>query len=471
MPRGRKKKNAAACESSTVIGMRDTCDWGRTLYDACYMFNASLAEYWVGYAAGYESGAQNGENDLKRADELDVRRLAVIGERNAKDKEKRDITRKANAAYQEYVRQATVGRLVSDWRGKMIAGEQGPSEYGLAVECRRILRSRYAELRRAQSNAEEECRKYNEAHLFETRDLANESRALRKHAEMHGMRMAHPISDDLVEMYDFIKSDKQAERLMGLCISIVNKYSEKEFCTTMNLMDREKVAERIYGFFKEFKHNYDFVTGCYEPGSDGLLRLKPWDVLESKFYNGYYMTIRGYVQRAYAGARDERNDLQSIEEKCERNANHSVNEDDDEAEAVMQYGSRPSDEFDDGMVSFWHDCRDFLRSRISEMADEVRAEMEARCPGMKFYRSSSEQDDRRMSNVMQRVIDGLDEELSERRSIGLKMKHIVLDALGGAETADEWKYCTSVVSDVLSWEMSEFFRQESSMVKDDDWVE
>lgn len=472
MPRKRKNTNLV---KSTVMSMRDDCDWGKTLFDACYMFNLGLAEYWIDYAAKYEAGDEDYADALAKADEIDKKRDALIQKKKSFQDEIGSYSKMAAQTYKEYISKAAIGKIVSLWREKTILEDVNffPNKYLDLVDTRNDLLRYYKSLKRKQNNALSRFRAYTEQHLFETRDMMNESNALRKHAQQHNEKMAYPISNDLVKIYEFITSEQQIEHLMGLCISIVNKYSEKEFCTTMSLEDREKVAEKIYDFFKEFHHNYDFITGCYDKSSDGLLRLKPLESLTNKFYNGYYMTIRGYVQRAYASARDEKLMMSSIEGKSELNKNHEVNEDTgsdfsciDDVDVTGLY-AKPSDEFDDGMVAFWQDCRSYLVSNVTDMADEIRMKMSARFPNLRFYNANSDGVSARMSSIVQKTIDGIDEELSEKRTVSSKLKHIVLDALGGAESKSEWKYCTEIVSNVLFKKMNEFFVLDSCSDKDE----
>ena len=462
MPR---KKKIDGPGKSTVAGMRDECEWGRMLYDACYVFNLGLAEYWIEYASQYEQGDDDYANALEKAEALDRRREEVMRERSDIQKKIKDYSRLIRETCAEYASKAVIGEAVSKWRN--LYGLERCEEYDDMTARRSELRRQCKALLKMQSDVVARLKSHIEANRFATRDLANKSNALRKHMAAHGKRLDHPICDDLIPIYDFILSDETTEHLMGLCISIVNKYSGKEFCTTMDMAGRERTAERIYEFFRNFQHNYDFITGCYEEGEDGLLKLKPLDGLAAKFYNGYYLTVRGYVQRAYAAARDEALAVSSIEEKTERNGNHGVNEDEDSDFSVVDGEdatgpyARPSGEFDDGMVEFWRDCKAYLESNAGEMADAIRKRMSRHFPDLGFYKAGSGKALARMSDMVMKTIGGIDEELTERRRVGSNLKHIVLDALGGAESQREWAYCTKVVSSVILGKMTEFFAKDS----------
>ena len=74
---------------------------------------------------------------------------------------------------------------------------------------------------------------------------------------------------------------------------------------------------------------------------------------------------------------------------------------------------------------------------------------------MEFY----SRPDAEMPGFVDKVLDGIDEELSMRRNVGLKLKQIVLDAMDGAETQEEWQYCTFATAHIIYSTMLEHFTE------------
>lgn len=457
MPKGKRKQaGEIEQEKSTIIGMRDGYDWGRVLYDACAMFNLNLAEYWIDYAAKQDGG---GFDDSKeKADMIESARDEILARRERHKQESRRMTRGAFDAYNEYSSIPIVGDVVREMRASRMRGEAVPQGYADARSRRDSLKSEYLSFVREKDAEDRRFGEYMDGVPCQTRELGNQFRNLMKLSEVHKTPLARPISEDLIPMYEFIVSEDQVERLMSLCISILNNYSQKEFCTMMCLGDRERVAENIYDRFSKCVHNYDFLAGCYERHDDGLLHLRPFEVLSSKFYNGYYMTIRGYVQRAYVSARDEKFMVSSLD------ASVSGSEDDrDISETVpssedgqtMQYSAPNLGGFDEGMVAFWNDCKSYLHDKSGHISGEILRMMRERFPCMEFY----SRPDAEMPGFVDKVLDGIDEELSLRRSVGAKLKQIVLDAMDGAETQEEWQYCTFATAHIIYSTMLEHFTE------------
>ena len=110
------------------------------------------------------------------------------------------------------------------------------------------------------------------------------------------------------------------------------------------------------------------------------------------------------------------------------------------------------------MMDFWHDCNAFLRDNLREMAGELASEMSVKFPSNPYYHVGDVAG--RMKSVMSSTIDGIDGELVSGNVIGTRLKHIILDAMGGAESDSEWRQTIAVVSGIIVKYMSRFFRDE-----------
>lgn len=447
----KNKKN----KKTTVIAMRDEYDWGKTLYNACYIFNKNLADYWKEYALNYEEIRKTFLNNEEESKNIMEKRNHIIEEKQKLKEQIKHFSSKSIESYRNYVKSAPVGECVSRWRKY-----QFDDDYQKIINGRKLLHNSYLQNAELKSTAIKKENDYKQNHLFETRCLGNQARMLKKLIDIHKLELNKPITDDIDVLYNFICSESQIERLMSVCINILNTYSEKEFSTLMNIKDRENIAEYIYNYFSSFKHNYDFIAGCYEIRDDEKLYLKDLDLLADKFYNGYFLTIRGFIRCSYSEARNEHFNIQSSDvnwQNDEGNGNHGVDVIANTENKNSGYSPLLSNKegFSEGMISFWGLCREFLITNINDMADELYNKMLNNFPNMNYY--SSMTDNKIMVKVILNTLNGIDTELLQGHNINLKLKHIILDSMEGAETKDEWDKCSSFVTSIIKNYMNKFF--------------
>jgi hypothetical protein len=86
--------------------------------------------------------------------------------------------------------------------------------------------------------------------------------------------------------------------------------------------------------------------------------------------------------------------------------------------------------------------------------------MKKNFPKMNYY--SSMTDNHIMVELIINTIKGINEELIRGKKVSSKLKHIVLDSMGGAETKKEWRYCVFFISNIIMKHINEFF------IKNDD---
>ena len=318
MPRRKKESEG----KSTVLKIMDEFDWGRILYNACYIFNKGFAEYLEDYAKRYDEGDVVVDDAEKETEKLISQRDGLIDERKRLHDEVRKASTEKTSAFRQYAKAFPVGEVVANWRKDILAGRKT----GDNIDKYRKLISNRSELEKVfHASVEKEKRtpraerRYIDSNLFATRTLNQKVKNIRKMVDKHSIPLGHRMSDEIKPLQELILSEGQTERLMAVCLNILNTYSEKDFSSTLEVSERERVVEGIYSFFSNFEHNYDFISGCYEVDEETHeLKMKPLDVLENKIYNGYYFTIRGYVQRAYASVRFERYNVESTDMNWEQ---------------------------------------------------------------------------------------------------------------------------------------------------------
>ena len=457
---GRKKKSSEDLEgTSTVINIRNDHDWGKILFNACYMFNHNLALHWLDYVDNYDNGKSIKTTSQHEADILLQKRNDILKEKQRLKDNIKNNSQNAITSYRQYAKSLPVGKMVGRWRNNTSI-----EEYNDIIQKRKEHYNNYNKFHEMLKNANVEEDNYRKAHLFEIRNFSSRAKTLQKLVDIHSLELSHPIQDDKQIMYDFLTSDEQAERLMGVCLNILNTYSQKEFSTMMTIKDRECIADSIYELFFNFNHNYDFIAGCYElHEDDNKLHLKDLELLKNKFYNGYYFTIRGFVQRSYASIRKEHFNITSADnnwEDDEGNGNHGIdNFANSENKKNGGYStinaSAERYKFDEGMISFWKMCCDYLNNHINEMANELYEKVKIKFAHMPYY--SKMTDDYMMQQIIINIINSINNELSCGRNVGRKFKHLVLDSMGGAETKEEWKVCSNFIMEILIKYINNFF--------------
>lgn len=438
---GRRKKE----EKSTVITIRDNFDWGKILFNACYIFNKNLADYWIEYIKKYENG------EIKTVDaEHKIKQMNQTRDNLLTNKLKlRDNTRSASinvtSSYRNYVKSLPIGKSVSSLRKNSV-------EYDVNPEYKKLNDYYFITVNEEEKAIKKE-KEYTCDHLFETRTLGNKMKQLKKMINIHNKQLAHPLSDDKEKLYNFILSENQIEKLMGVCLNILNSYSEKDFNQIMNIQDKEKISELIFNYFNDFKHNYDFLAGCYEIKDDGKLYLKDLEELQNKLYNGYYFTIRGHVQRAYIKAREEHYNIISSDEKWSDepdNFNHGI---DKYNNIDNDYIYNKRSEFDEGMIDFWKSCKEYLSCYYKNIAFEFYQKMNEKFSDLSDYYNQEN-----TQKMILEIINGINDELIRGRDLGNKFKYIILYSTRGAESKKEWQYSTEVMSLIFKKYLQKFFK-------------
>lgn len=460
----RKKVNCSG-EKSTVQKIKDSFDWGRILYNACYVFNKGFADYLEEYANKYDKGEIVVDDIEQETNELIGKRDSLIDERSRLHEAVRLASSEKANAFREYIRMLPVGEIVTSWRKSILSGENSGEtieQYRNLINSRSRLNSMFHSYLKKEKSAEIEERKHIDANLFVTRTINRRVKNIIKMVGKHRIPLGHSMLEEIQPLKEMILSEQQTERLMAVCLNILNTYSEKEFSTLMDVSDRERIVEKIYDFFSNFEHNYDFVSGCYDIDEEtNSLKLKPLNVLETKIYNGYYFTIRGYVQRAYASIRFERFNIESVDANWQEetdNGNHGIdkklsNESDVEFGGVaVSHEPMPLDE---GMMDIWKDCNVFLMNNIESMSSEISEELSKRFPRNPYYKIENIR--ACMPVAMMFIVDSINKELMAGNAIGSKLKHIILDSVGGTESNEEWRQNVLIISRTMTKYIRQFF--------------
>ena len=452
----KKSKNDVDIKS-TVMNMRDEFDWGKILFDACYIFNYSLAEHWLNYVKNYQNKKFVQDSDKHINEIIETRNKIINTKKDFKENRKKTI-QQANIFYKQYAQALPIGSFIKEQRMN-----NNSVQFQELMNIRKDSYDKYHHFIDENNKIIQEENDYTKNHLFQARTLGTRARTLKKIINIHELELSHPICEDKDIIYNFLISEEQAERLMGVCINILNTYSEKEFSKSMNVQDREKIADNIYEYFSTFEHNYDFITGCYQVGNDNKLYLKDLEKLKSKLYNGYYFTIRGFVQRSYIAARDEKYNITSVDMNWNDEDNHSNcgfdkytnTEEELKGGYSVAATSAETNGFGEGMKNFWYSCQEYLKENIDEMANELFYKMKNRFSDMNYYCSMT--NNQIMVNILLNTLNGISEELKRGKNVSSKLKHIILDSMGGAETKTEWKQCVIFTSDIIMKHINKFF--------------
>lgn len=476
----RKKKQSE--EKSTVMAMRDDCDWGRILYDACYIFNKSFADYLVEYARQYDEGNLVVKDADKETAELLYKRNKLIGEREELHEAVRSASANKTDAFRSYAKSLPIGEVVSKWRKSRDSGELDEEcieNYKKAINERNEYKELYHAHMQEEKLAIADERNHIDSNLFMTRTINRRVKNIAKLIEKHKLPLNHGMSEEVKPLYDLIVSDGQVERLMAVCVNVLNTYSEREFITIMDVLDREHIAEKIYDFFSKFEHNYDFIAGCYDIDDNGCLALKPIDVLKDKIYNGYYFTIRGYVQRAYASIRFEKFNIESTDINWENekdNGNHGIDRkksSESESNGLSLHSTAISEQnvLDEGTKDCWTDCSKFLSDHIGMISEELAETLSTKFPRNPYY--NSEKTVQNMDAFVAMALKSVSSELLAGNMIGNKFKHIVLDSMRGAENNEEWRQNVNALSGIMAKYIKMFFLKERcrSNQEDEFWYD
>ncbi len=449
---------------SMVRHFRDKTDWGRILFDTCWCFNSRLAEYLVEYARDYDEGRISRESILAESKELSRRREAMIAEKERLHLAAKEARVKSQEEYRRYAAARVGAEEVDGWRQWYAASESGDlveqarheilvEKYLSGINAREALFRRQKEVAEQAELADEEERRYNDSHLFEVRDLGQRARSLERLSERHAVRLGHRMSDDAVCLRSFILSDGQAERLMAICLTILNQYTNGgDFIKFDSPAIRERTVQHIDDYFRNYRHNYDFLTGCYGDDGNGVAVLKGDEELSRHFYNGYYMTIKGFVQKAYDAAQHECQMTDSLEDEGPHER-RSVDSGVDEicAESIGRPASAAAlTAIDEGMVSLWMDCVEWMRGELATMGEEAASRLSSGQKSSGRRAGAGIGGASRMSAAMEVVLDRIGQELSYGRRIGKKFRDIVYDSMGGLRDDSEFQLVVCVVKEILS---------------------
>lgn len=445
---------------SKVQIIRGNCDWGAILYSACLVFNRNLAAYWLAFVGECESEKSAGtERMLVEIEELSTERERILQSDALRRKFRSEVSRKASESRRQYVMSKPIGDFVEGWKKYrnaqmgadlvgMLDNMASDDRHRVAMQSRAKYLEEYALAMKLKTEEEMDAEKPSpqQAHRLLVRISS-----LKKSVEARRTPLARSLMEDRDEMHSFLMSEMQSERLMGVCLNILKTYSGGDFFVRFSEYDREVTANYIFDAFNAFAHNYDFLCGCYEKDSDGRLRLKSREVLEQKFYNGYYLTIRGFVQKAYVHARREMLRISSLD-ACpggddERDGYERM------AEACSEMQPSIDSLVDEGMIRYWQECRDFFFTRKSDMEEDfmriAKSADSCRVPSR-----------RDVAELLGGVISGLDRELSAGRTVRSKLRHIILDAMGGSRSVEEWNTHTKIVQGIIKKYLSLFFASE-----------
>ena len=467
-------KRVSGKAKSKVQVIRSNSDWGGILFNACYVFNLHFADYWLSFSKSYDA---NGISDMvektrREIERLSERRREILDciRRNQSVRLRR--SKELADSRSGYVHSSLVGQFVESRRRYcdaqrsndligMLSSMQGNKEYENAFRRRKENYDRYVNCMDSEDEETDDDQTVACAHR-----LLIKINALKKSLDRIGIPLAESPTDSERRIYEMLSSEAFAERLMGVCINILKTYSENDFFSRLTEYGREMTANLIYDSFNGFEHNYDFLCGFYDLKEDGLLHLRDEDTMKGKIYNGYYLTIRGFVQRAYSHARNESILTSSLDQKDD-DEDRGMHETIGESDSCGGNGSSLLKNFDEGMIRYWKECHLFLESKIDEMSLEMnrRRMFFSQEIGSAFNNVDDTPD------FFRRLLSSMDRELSAGRFVRSKFRHLVLDAMLGASSTKEWDCQTKCSREVIGQFLKVFFVREMSLLGNDELTE
>ena len=189
---GRKKTKPIEEEStSTVTNIRRDFDWGKILFNACYLFNHNLALHWLNYVDNYNNGKNIKISSQAEVDILIQKRNEILQEKQRLKENVKNYSSNAINSYRQYAKILPIGKMVTQWRNNNLI-----DEYNNIIEARKEFYNKYNSFQDLLNLASIEEENYKNEHLFETRNFSNKARTLNKLIELHNLELHHPIQQD-----------------------------------------------------------------------------------------------------------------------------------------------------------------------------------------------------------------------------------------------------------------------------------
>lgn len=443
---------------STVIKIRDNTTWGKIMYSACYAFNKHLAQHWLEYCIKFDEGKVLGNLD-NALDNAHAELASIKREKMENDANVSNSVQKTIELYKQYGASKIPESIVANYRRNR-GDASVRSQYEGLFEARKSAFARYNEAMAERKKLEFKRAAYNTEHSYESKKITNRITAIKRKLAIRNIPMHHPIRCDFELLNDFILSEQQAEKLMGLLLSILAINTGNAFISNITDLQREKVCEKLFEFLNSFNHIYDFATGCYEE-KNGVLQMKSMNVLERTFYNGYYTTLKGYCLRAFMNSVRESETIVSVYDLSpETNENQGgANRGFDRIafdQSCSLLGSCEST--NDGVIEMWVDVANGIKANCDEFSNEIRRAMQSLLPKGNYYETADSQ--AMCRGVVFGVVDGILFALREGRNVPSRLKNIVLDAAGGVESKQELDKLVQCITSLFKQYMREFFDAE-----------
>jgi len=443
---------------STVIKIRDNTTWGKIMYSACYAFNKHLAEHWLEYCIRFDDGEVLGNLD-NALDNANAELENIKREKAENDSNVADSVHKTIELYKQYGASKIPESIVANYRRNKDDANVRRQYEGLC-EARRLAFAKYNEAMAERREFERKRATYNTEHSYESKRISNRITAIKRKLAIRNIPVQHPVCCDFELLNNFILSEQQTEKLMGLLLSILAINTSNAFISSITDLQRAKVCEKLFEFLDSFKHIYDFATGCYEE-RDGVLQMKSMDVLAKTFYNGYYITLKGYCLRAFMHSVKESETIVSVydlfpeTDENEGGANRGF---DRIAFDQNNFSFGGYETTNEDIAEMWLDVANGIRANCDAFSSEIRSAMQSSLPQGNYYETTDSQ--AMCKGIVFGVVDGILFALREGRNVPSRLKNIVLDASGGVESRQELDKLVQCVTNLLKQYMREFFAAE-----------
>ncbi len=444
-------------EKSTVVKIRENTTWGKIMYNACYIFNKNLSDYLLEYCVKFDDGEVLGnlENAMRQAN---VELVNLKAERKTNDEVVASCVQNTMDLYKQYWAAKIPESVVANYR----RGIGDNEDYARYIQIRKQAYNRYHNAVQERKIAEKKRIDFNFAHSYESKRITNRITAIKRKMAIQSASLQHSICEDFELLNNFILSEAQCEKLMGLLLSILSLNTGNAFITQLTDLEREKVCEKLYDYLNEFNHIYDFATGCYMVKNNTLV-LKPMATLSKTLYNGYYITLKGYCLRSFMQIVKEREMVTSVYELYPQDEEGNDRESGFDRvcdETTMSSIRFPSSKIDEGTIDIWVDIANEIKCRKNEVALKIKSLMQLSLPNGNYY--ESDEAIPICENALFGALDGIMMELQTGKHITSKIRNVVFDSVGGVESKQELDNLVVHITNVIKSCIREYFEKEKT---------
>ena len=466
-------------EINVVSGGIKNTVWGKILWNSSVYFNSLLAENWLKYCDSYSDFDMKKDKNAITLENYKRQRKNIVDVGNLLKTEIRKLSFESTRVYSDYIKLEPPQELVSIARQYELAKiegnheaveslSKGAEEYCRIIGERKEKENLYQSVRNHKGELELKHSRFINKNREKTKRLASKIRALDKIVKKCEITKAKNITEDRDELYRFFKSDALAERLLITVHSILKRINNFSFRTGFSNTEKEQVAEQYFNLLIKSSFNFDYIIACYRENNGTLERI-PNEELVKTIYNGYFLTLKGSMAKAFFSVYNERNNKQSFDDRQildDGNEGDNLNWLSNPENRNRNKGWKNGNSFkpkmildqyvvDDSLKSFWNHVSNHLLDNIDAMAADLFSVYRGRY-SEGFYIKEKEKG---MKTILVKVIQKINIELMAGKVLGVKLNHIIVDSVGGMENRTEKMFFINSITTTIKTYMCKYFAE------------